>query len=205
MEGEIYGSDPQETDVNRREFLIGSFVLWASTNVAMAGGDTRRDDATEKWLHEYVSGSTLPRLPEQVGSLGDTDRRLLRGFFDHLGDRWNLPASTTKKAAFFDDLLSMKTSTAPSYLTEYKEAAAVLLALGGAGASPSSAYERLLGPVGNAGLGAHSRLGRARQFISAEFIAWIMAKDGYARFGYQNYRGLMAGSFAIQPTPYRHL
>ena len=191
--------------VHRREFLIGTFVLLAWVGGTVADGDTPIDDATENWLREYVSASALPRSPELTGVLSDVHRRLLHGFFHHLGDRWKLPASSEKRAALFDDLMSMKTDIAPSYLIEYKEAAAVLMALGAAGASPMAAYERLLGPADGAVLDAHSRLGRARKFVTAEFIAWLMAKDGYERFGYRNYRGLMAGSFAIQPPPYRHL
>lgn len=191
--------------MNRREFLIGSFVLCASVGTAVAGVDTRRESTTEGWLREHLSTSSLPRSPELTGTLSDVHRRLLSGFFDYLGERWNLPASSTKKEALFNDLVGMKTSIAPSYLTEYREAASVLAAFGAAGASPTTAYERLLGPIDAAEVNVHSRLGRVRKFVSAEFIVWLMAKDGYARYGYQNYRGLMAGSFAMQPPPYRHL
>ncbi|APG05954.1 hypothetical protein BJI69_19965 [Luteibacter rhizovicinus DSM 16549] len=66
------------------------------------------------------------------------------------------------------------------------------------------AYDRLLEPMGVADA-VPSRIERVKHFVSIEFIRWFMSKDGFARFGYRNYRGLMAGSFAMSPPPYRHL
>lgn len=191
--------------MKRRDFLIGSLVLCASASVTAGGVAMPQGVAIEPWLRERLSTSSLPRLPGLTGTLSDPDRPRLLEFFHYLGERWSLPASNAKRTALFEDLLSMKTSIAPSYVTEYREASAILAILGSQGLSPKAACERLLGPPGGTGGDENSRLGRARKFVSAEFIAWMMAKDGYARFGYQNYRGLMAGSFALQPPPYRHL
>ncbi|WP_125903142.1 hypothetical protein [Luteibacter rhizovicinus] len=156
------------------------------------------------WLAEPVVAPAGPRQPGRKGNLDPAQAEALFGFFNHIGDRWEFPASREKRRALCEELIRIKTSAEPSYWREYTEAALVIEALLRAHEGAAYAYDRLLEPMGVADA-VPSRIERVKHFVSIEFIRWFMSKDGFARFGYRNYRGLMAGSFAMSPPPYRHL
>ncbi|MDF3982168.1 hypothetical protein P3W23_09220 [Luteibacter sp. PPL554] len=161
-------------------------------------------ESLDPWLAERVVAPVGPREPSRKGNLDPAQAEALFGFFNHIGNRWEFPAGREKRRVLCDELIRTKTSAEPSYWREYTEAALVIEALLRAHAGAAYAYDRLLEPTGVTGV-VTSRIDRVKHFVAIEFIRWFMAKDGFARFGYRNYRGLMAGSFAMSPPPYRHL
>lgn len=191
--------------MKRRDFIAGTVALSASAGIAVIGFDVYRDHALERWLSEAVSNSDSPRDPERTGALEDGHLQRLHGLFAYIGERWRHPAAVARLDAMVADLIGMKTTLAPSYYTEYVEAAQVLAEIERVTGSSRIACEWLFSGPGTQLVTESSRLGRARRYVCAEFVSWFMAMDGFSRYGYRNYRGFMGGSFAQKPPPYRGL
>lgn len=191
--------------MRRRDFIVGTVALGASAGIAAVGFDVYRDQALERWLSEAVSDARFPRDPERTGALDDMHRQRLHVLFAYIGERWSLPATGTRREAMVADLIEMKTMIAPSYFTEFAEAAQVLAEIERVTGSSRIACERLFDVLGTESATDSSRLGRARRYVCAEFVTWFMAMDGFSRYGYRNYRGFIGGSFAQRPPPYRGL
>lgn len=183
--------------MDRRTFLLAAAA-------AMVGLEATWAEAPDldAWLRAEVSAEPAPRRPERTGRLAARHHRALLGLFRHIGERWDMAAVSGVGEPQLSDLLRYKTERPPSYLTEYREAAAVLAEIAERTGSLGEAHDRLLLPLDVPGFPA-SRLGRAQRFVSAELIVWYVSQGGFRRFGYANYRGFVGGRFTAVPPPYR--
>jgi hypothetical protein len=128
--------------------------------------------------------SQTPMLASAVGSLDDTEKAALWRFFGLLGRTWDMDVGD--RASFFS-LLDLKTQQAPSYLGEYRNAAARFTALE-RGQSPEAAVAAMLRPSDGDTLGAH-----ARDFVAREYIVLLLMSGGFRRFGLGKYPGFPGG------------
>ena len=134
------------------------------------------------------------RDPDKPGTLDADERDVLWRLFATIGQVWNNAADCTLDRAGFEEVLDLKTSRAPSYLTEYREAVTRLRTLCRNG-EETAVLQRLYFEKGE---------DRLRRFVLAEFIQLQMAYGGFRSLGYRNYKGYMGGMFSDPGRlPYR--
>jgi hypothetical protein len=161
---------------------------------------------TDTYLLERISGPVALRDPDTVGQVTGASRARLHALFDHIGRRWEMQDTGVGEAEFAD-LVDLKAGEKPSYLAEYREADAILEKILGetiiAKLIPVAEFDALMVPRKLEGSDA-TRLGRFQKFVSNEFITWYVARGGFKRFGYVNYRGYAGGPFTDPSRiPYR--
>lgn len=191
--------------MDRRAFILS---IATASAVAAAGIGLQGvvfDADLDDWLDQDVSRDPGPRSASDTGTLTHDRFLLLKGLFDAIGKRWEMDASGGIEQWQFASLVENKTTQAPSYLAEYTEAADLLARIRDHAGGLDQAHARLLLPSNRPESFGISRLGRARKFVSAEFILWYVSQGGFKRFGYANYRGYMGGPFSSRPLPYRGL
>ena len=188
------------TYIDRREAL----TLFASASTVLFTWDVRAGESGSNYLLEAISGPLALREPHVTGTLLGPEREQLLHLFQLIGIRWDM-AATGVGADAFADLVDSKASTQPSYLTEYREAAALLAHASSGGDLSGSADVLLLPRLATTDF-ATTRLGRFQKFVSNEFMTWYLMRGGFRRFGYVNYRGYGGGSFVDHShLPYRVL
>ncbi|MEJ7597747.1 MAG: hypothetical protein WKG01_07555 [Kofleriaceae bacterium] len=131
--------------------------------------------------------------PEVVGKLAPHTAAALWALFGSIGEHWGLwdgPARRLGTRAWFDDVLALKTGRAPSYLGEYRNAAAVL-AERGLDTLYAAPVPRARPP--------QTRLDHVRTYVAAELVALFVTIGGLHRFGYRAYFGYEAGPLSTQP------
>lgn len=191
--------------MKRRRFIAGAALIGAAACGAMYGFDRSADRALEGWLRERVADDDIPRDPGDVGQVDTNTLGVLLGLFAFIGDHWGLPSTGAARDALLMQLLEAKTTIAPSYRREYREAAEVIDRIGRVTGAKDAAYLRIFATSAADEDARLTRLGRAHRLVAGEFVTWFMAMDGFARHGYRNYRGYMGGSYASSPPPYRSL
>jgi hypothetical protein len=155
----------------------------------------------ENPLLRVVPGNLELREPTLTGRLLTDERAQLLLLFGHIGTRWEM-SSTGVGEAQFSDLVDSKTGVQPSYLTEYKEGAALIAEA----TANLISLDALLAPRTDVLDMASTRLGRFQKYVSTEFIAWFVIRGGFRRFGYLDYRGYGGGPFTDHAhLPYRAL
>jgi hypothetical protein len=188
------------TYIDRREAL----ALFASASTVLLTWDVRAGASGGNYLLEAISGPLALREPHVTGTLLGPEREQLLHLFQLIGMRWDMAASGVGEDEFAD-LVDSKASTHPSYLTEYREAAALLAHARSGGDLSGSADVLLLPRLATTDF-ATTRLGRFQKFVSNEFMTWYLMRGGFRRFGYVNYRGYGGGSFVDHShPPYRTL
>jgi hypothetical protein len=126
----------------------------------------------------------------------------LWSLFVAIGRHWQICDDPERLRSNFLVFLGNRIKIDVTYADEYESAAAVIEELI-AESGEAGAYERLLT---DAGANVHpptTRLARARQRVSNEFIALHMALGGFKAFGAINYLGYIAGANIPGHVPYR--
>ena len=116
--------------------------------------------------------------------------------FSHIGERWQNATFNNVTRAEFDRMLDLKTSRRPSYYTEYTSAVSFLSELSSRGGNIGLAVEKLF----EDGYGDNDLQCHAYFYVVSEFIMLQVARGGFRKWGYLNYRGYTGGSFS---NPYR--
>ncbi len=130
---------------------------------------------------------TGPRNPELTGLLRFDEVRDLWKIFELIGSTWdNRKLTTIESRQELKRILDLKTGSAPSYLTEYREGVRIFRSLRQQFGQPE-ALRRILFEEPDA---------RLRQYVVVEFLKLQVASGGFLRFGgYRNYPGYPGGPF----------
>jgi hypothetical protein len=123
-------------------------------------------------------------LPSPVGTLTDPEKQALWQLFGALGRTWQMDVGDS--ASFFS-LLDLKTQQPPSYLAEYRNAAARFTELERAQPAALAAKALLRPREGDEG-GQH-----ARDFVAREYIVLLLMSGGFRKFGLGKYPGFAGG------------
>ena len=186
--------------LTRREFhnLTVSLALpfvFVGPSVVFASPDL------DAWLAEIVSDQPLMRQPLRTGKLRRDDLNALEAISAQIVVSWDFEGHSEYGDYLTDDL-GLKTEEAPSYLTEYEEAAEVWRRTTAEMDNDLDAFWLLLthGSVAD----ERGRAGRVKTFVLSELITYHVVHGGFRRFGYKNYNGYISGQFYDhQNLPYR--
>ena len=171
--------------LTRRAALVG--MAGATAWTLLACGRARTRTATEP--PRIGSAELYPCAP---GRLEPAEAERLWRVFAALGGRWGM---RTLKRSELLAVLALKTEVQPSYLAEYRSAAALV-----ADPADRDAFERALRSIW-AERDLTSPMGHARAHVLAEFIRLHLASGGFRRFGFHNYDGYSAGPRAYRMIP----
>ncbi|MCZ6664261.1 MAG: hypothetical protein O7B81_03040 [Gammaproteobacteria bacterium] len=155
----------------------------------------------DAWLAEIVSDQPLMRQPLRTGKLRRDDLNALEAISAQIVVSWDFEGHSEYGDYLTDDL-GLKTEEAPSYLTEYEEAAEVWRRTTAEMDNDLDAFWLLLthGSVAD----ERGRAGRVKTFVLSELITYHVVHGGFRRFGYKNYNGYISGQFSDhQNLPYR--
>jgi hypothetical protein len=136
-------------------------------------------------------------LLEREQRLTGIEQQELWELFVAIADAWAIEDVELLKSGWLD-FVAAKTSTSPSYSTEYSNAASVIAEL--KDVYKESAYAMLFFKSGVSGGSPTTRLAHAKQFVVDEFIRVQVLLGGFKSFvsheqrQQANYNGYMAGS-----------
>lgn len=126
----------------------------------------------------------------------------LWSLFVAICSRWGQVENAPQMRSNFLVFIANRIKLDVGYLHEYENAAAVLDELV-AELGDAQAHEKLLtDPMANIAPPT-TRLARARQHVSNEFIALYLALGGFKTFGAANYLGYIGGANVPGQLPYR--
>ncbi len=188
-------------NIDRRQFLkIG---LSSSVLAILPFGCVEVSDDDFSELLKFVSGSDLPVNEKRTGKLSDADFDTLSTLCKYVNRAWEL---TPDPSEYLDRLkgdLDLKTMEEPSYLTEYEHSAELINLVVRNSDSVEQAWSSLLFTKFEADNFAHTKIGRARNFVFAEIITHqVPLSEGFRSFGLSNYTGYFGGSYT-SPSSYR--
>lgn len=127
-----------------------------------------------------------------TGHLSDAQLQQLFGVYQHLENLFGRDPHLSLARATFDEIIHLKTSQMPSYLTEYRTA---LKQLGQRKERNEADAMETFFNVGE---------GHRRRYLLLEFTRLYLVYGGFRILGFENYRGHMGGPFAPpNPLPYR--
>jgi hypothetical protein len=184
--------------VRRRSVILGAAAATGAGLLLFLQPALRRTRFVDSVLRK-VSGAPGLRTPELTGEAPEAVVRQLWLLFTRLADRWQMRVDLGETG--FRQFIREKTTLPPSYLTEYRQAAAVLEEVELAMESDPSAFDQLfVVPLELPGFGA-TRLARLQQFVIGEFLELQLAFGGFRAFGYRNYRGFTGGPLSDPARP----
>ena len=187
--------------IDRRQFIkigISSGVLAALP----LGCSTLEDDVVSELL-KFVSDSGLPVNEKLIGELTKPDLDTLSTLCDYVNRAWQLTSDLRQYKMRLGRDLAFKTKEEPSYLTEYENAVELIDLLVRESDSVEQAWSTLLFSNFETDNFAHTKLGRARNFVFSEIITHqVPLSGGFKSFGLSNYRGYFGGVFT-SPGSYR--
>jgi hypothetical protein len=186
------------TILHRRDF--GRLIAISAWAVNLPLAELGASSPGEPWLLEQVPGGPGLRLPNKSGHISIDERNRLKELFAMIGISWGME-STGVGEREFSDLVDLKTSETPSYLTEYSEAAEILTKFTSKDFAPTGSLAKLLFQPSDSSSFETTRLGRFKRYVFSEFITWWVTQGGYQRFGYATYRGFMKGPFTDPTNP----
>ena len=160
------------------------------------------DDLNDKLL-ESAGDSRLPIDEKRTGRLSQASFDTLFTMCTYVNQTWELAADLNAYLVRLKADLAFKTREEPSYLTEYEQAVELINLVVPASESAEQAWSTLLFSSFEADNFAHTRLGRARNFVFSEMITHqIPMSGGFKSFGLWNYRGYYGGLYTM-PGSYR--
>lgn len=124
--------------------------------------------------------------------------------FVAIGDFWQNNPEPERMRSNFLVFVANRIKVECCYVDEYNNAAHVLDELIAELGAPAG-FEKLLTDVQADVAPPTTRLARARQRVSNEFVALQMALGGFKAFGAANYLGYVAGANIEGHVPYRPL
>src|SRR5579864_8988531 len=116
-------SAPTALHVQRRQVLV--FFALVAADAILPASRAGAYQSLSSVLEPL--GSASIRDPELTGGLPDPTLAGLWRMFKHIGDNWANGAHVALDEGEFAEILRLKASEIPSYLTEYNEASAVLM------------------------------------------------------------------------------
>lgn len=127
-----------------------------------------------------------PDHPERTGLLSEPEAAAMWSMFAFIGREWDTARfCRITSPTGLRPVLDAKTTIAPSYLTEYRRAAAALGALVRQ-YGPEAGMRRFFFSNPDACTG---------QMVVSELVMLQVAQGGFRRFGYVNYAGFMGGPY----------
>ena len=187
--------------IDRRQFIkigISSGVL-----AALPFGCSELDDDVVSEFLKFVSDSGLPVNEMRTGTLDQADFNTLSTLCNYVNQTWELTTDLSRYSMRLRRDLGFKTEEEPSYLTEYENAIELIDLLDRERESVEQAWSTLLFSKFEADNFAHTKLGRARNFVFSEIITHqIPLSGGFKSFGLLNYRGYFGGLFT-SPGSYK--
>jgi len=187
--------------IDRRQFIkigISSGVL-AALPFGCSGLD---DDIVSEFLN-FVSDSGLPVNEKRTGTLDQADFDTLSTLCNYVNQTWELTTDLSRYSMRLRRDLGFKTEEEPSYLTEYENAIELIDLLDRERESVEQAWSTLLFSKFEADNFAHTKLGRARNYVFSEIITHqVPLSGGFKSFGLLNYRGYFGGLYT-SPGSYK--
>ena len=188
-------------NIDRRQFIkigISSGVL-----AALPFGRIKLDDNDAGELLIFVSDSSLPVNEKRTGILKQKDFDTLSTICNYVNQAWQLTTDLSQYIIRLRADLAFKTKEKPSYLTEYEHAIELIDLVVSRSESVIQAWSTLLFSKFEADNFAHTKLGRARNFVFSEIIAHqVPLSGGFKSFGLSNYRGYFGGLYT-NPDSYK--
>ncbi len=188
-------------NIDRRQFLKIGLSSGVLAILPFGCVEVSDDDFSE--LLKFVSDSSLPVNDKRTGKLSDADFDTLSTLCKYVNQAWEL---TSDLSDYLDRLkgdLDLKTVEEPSYLTEYEHAIELINLVVRSSDSVEQAWSSLLFTKFEADNFAHTKIGRARNFVFAEIITHqVPLSEGFRSFGLSNYTGYFGGSYT-SPSSYR--
>lgn len=187
--------------IDRRSLL--RWGLSAGFVASLPLGKLSIAQTVEASLLEFIGTERLPINSSNIGELSGEDFAAISGICEFVRTGWELDIDIDAYLPRLRRDLGVKTGEVPSYLSEYRSAAALVDAL--TADDPEQAWTTLLfAEFPDVDL-APTRLGRARRLVFAEIIAHMIPISGsFKSFGIVNYAGFAGGSFA-HPGSYRRM
>lgn len=186
--------------VDRRTLLTYA-LSGLLAHVAPVGASPTRIEAGSKWL-QFFSDENGPASPQLRGALEGADALLLLRYARDVAAVCGWEESFANYAPRLSSDLNLKTTEAPSYLSEYRSAARVLAAAYEALPDAASTVTHVLFADYGHSL-ENTVLGRARKYVFAEILTHLVSQIGFRSFGSINYRGYIAGPVNA-PGSFRH-
>ncbi len=143
----------------------------------------------------------VPYKHSEVGVLSAEHSKLIADFSLWAIDAWEFEGMHMYPSDL-EDVLSLKTNTLPSYLSEYQSAARLIHDAKARLNSEKEAFLYLLFAGRENSNLLETRLGRAQKFVFDELMRHIVANGGFRRFGFINYKGFPSFPFK-DPNAYR--
>ena len=192
----------RHVEIDRRQFgrLTVGLAFVGSTlpfQIAIA-------DDLSHWLLEKVTPDGQRRADAIVGTVSSATFDRLWWTFERIADIWELSSFLTMDKSDLENMVALKSEERPSYLAEYDAGAAVIDRAIDSMADRNKALDLLISGRFPETYLLNSRLGQFRTYVVWEFMSLAVSQGGFKRFGYENYRGFMAGSFTDRDDlPYR--
>ena len=181
-------------NIDRRQFIkigISSGVL-----AVLPFGCTKLVENVVSEILKYVSDSSLPVNEKRTGVLNQTGFNTLSTLCNYVNQTWELASDLSRYSVRLRRDLALKTEEEPSYLTEYEHAIELIDLLAGESDSVEQAWSTLLFSYYDDFNFAHTKLGRARNFVFSEIIRHqIPLSGGFKSFGLLNYSGYIGGLY----------
>ncbi len=187
--------------IDRRQLL--KMGLSYGVLATLPFGCSALDDDIVNELLTFVSDSRLPFNGKRTGILPDADFDTLLTLCNYVNQAWQLTTDLSSYTVRLKSDLAFKTNEEPSYLTEYENSVELIKLMVSTSDTIEEAWSILLFSKFDAENFAHTKLGRARNFVFAEIITHqIPLSEGFKRYGLLNYRGYIGGPFS-SPGSYR--
>ncbi len=166
-------------------------------------GCSELEDGVVSEFLKFVSDSRLPVNEKRTGKLSDTDYDTLSTLCHYVNQAWQLTTNLDSYIVRLKSDLAFKTNEEPSYLTEYENAIELINLMVSKSDMIEEAWSTLLFSNFDADNFAHTKLGRARNFVFSEIITHqIPLSGGFKSFGLSNYKGYFCGLFTT-PGSYK--
>lgn len=132
--------------------------------------------------------------------------QVLWSLFEHIAKRWDPDCDTAPMKSNFLVFISNRIEADYHYLSDYRNAADMIQELAAEQCCVSKGMDKLLTDVTGNVQPPLTRLARARQFVSNEFVQLFLSLGGFKKYGSPlNYQGYIGGGNipGSSPTPYR--
>lgn len=133
-----------------------------------------------------------PRAPEKTGTLNQSHAVLLSQLVEAIGSVWFDGMELAEPDV--NDVVELKTSQKPSYLTEYRSAARLFSKLmKNGGRNGEDVLRKIVEAAADEDSVHHREALHADVFVIKEFAALYLARGGFKAYELDNYRGYPGG------------
>ncbi|MFT7639579.1 MAG: hypothetical protein ACI9G1_001315 [Pirellulaceae bacterium] len=185
--------------INRRRLLELGISTSVLASLPMVG--IRATESIAQQLLQPISDAIAPINKSMTGSLDHDEFRSLATLCHYVDATWELGADLSTYLGQLESDLGLKTSRAPSYLSEYRHAIELVVSASDASNSLEEAWTTLLFAEFDGENLASTKLGRARRLVFSEIIAHQIPISGsFKSFGLVNYRGHFGGPYTSRSS-----